>query len=328
MAESKSTAAPQSVMASSSIVQDLISIARPGHWFKNVFMVPGAALAFVLANPAVDGDLIFRLVAALVSTCAIASGYYTINEWLDAEFDRYHPLKKDRPSAAGRLKASLVYTQYAVLTVFGLAVAALIGPFYLAFAAILVVMGLLYNVRPIRTKDRTFLDVLSESLNNPLRFMLGWTAVATTVLPPSSILLAYWMGGAYLMAVKRYSEYRYIGDAERAGLYRRSFKFYTEQTLLLSAFFYALSSAFFFGIFMIKYRVEFLLAVPGFALMFVWYLAIGMRSDSVAQRPEKLYMERGFLLYVAGLGLFVLALLFIDLPWMNILVEPYVFESR
>ena len=75
-------------------------------------------------------------------------------------------------------------------------------------------MGIIYNVRPIRSKDRIYLDVLSESINNPLRLLLGWSAVLAGMLPPSSILMAYWMGGAFLMAVKRYAEYRFINDPE------------------------------------------------------------------------------------------------------------------
>ena len=51
-------------------------------------------------------------------------------------------------------------------------------------------MGILYNVEPIRTKDRAYVDVLSESINNPLRFLLGWSAIVSDVLPPSSVLLA------------------------------------------------------------------------------------------------------------------------------------------
>jgi hypothetical protein len=34
--------------------------------------------------------------------------------------------------------------------------------------------GIFYNVRPMRTKDRAYLDVISESINNPLRLMIGW----------------------------------------------------------------------------------------------------------------------------------------------------------
>ena len=45
--------------------------------------------------------------------------------------------------------------------------------------------------------------VIVESLNNPLRFLFGWFAVTLHFAPPVSVLLAYWCGGAFLMAAKR-----------------------------------------------------------------------------------------------------------------------------
>jgi 4-hydroxybenzoate polyprenyltransferase len=258
----------------------------------------------------------------------IASANYTINEWLDAEFDRHHPIKKYRPSAAGQITARMAYAQWAVLAVMGLSIAVAISTSFLLFSAILLAMGIVYNVKPFRTKDRQYLDVLSESVNNALRFLLGWSAIIDDVLPPSSILLAYWMGGAYLMAIKRYAEYRFINNPELAGQYRRSFKYYTEETLLASAFFYALCSAFFLGVFLIKYRIEFLLSIPFLALLFTWYLVIGMRVQSPAQSPEKLYREKAFVLYVAALAGLIVVLFFIHLPWLNVLVEDRVLQGR
>ena len=184
-------------------------------------------------------------------------------------------------------------------------------------------MGIIYNVNPIRSKDRVYMDVLSEAINNPLRFLLGWYLVIAPLIPPSSVLLSYWMGGAFLMAVKRYAEYRYIDDPARAGLYRKSFVHYTEEKLLLSAFFYALMSAVFLGVFLVKYRIEYLVALPLFAVLFVWYLYIGMQTNSVSQAPEKLYKQKKFVLFVAALGAVAVGLLFVDLPWLHVLLEVY-----
>lgn len=305
-----------------------LALARPDHWFKNIFMLPGAALAMVLADHVGFGMELFYLAIGVVSTCLIASANYTINEWLDAEFDRHHPVKRNRPSAAGLVTARFAYMQWAALAAAGLGIAAMLNLQFFLCALALLVMGLVYNVKPLRTKDRIYLDVVSESVNNPLRFMLGWAAIVGNVLPPSSILLAYWMGGAYLMAVKRFAEYRFIGDAEAAGRYRRSFRYYTEESLLVSAFFYALTSAFFLGVFLIKYRVEFLLAMPFLAVLFTWYLKIGMRADSVTQKPEHLYKERSFALYVSVLALLVAVLFMTDMPWLNGLVDYHVLYGR
>jgi 4-hydroxybenzoate polyprenyltransferase len=301
--------------------QEYVKIARPDHWFKNLFMLPGVALALVLAHVPL-GQALIPVTIGILSTCLIASANYVINEWLDAEFDRFHPVKKHRPSAVGQIKAKYVYVEYVLLVFAGLSLASMLTFEFVCFAVLLLVMGILYNVRPFRTKEVVFVDVLSESINNPIRLLLGWSAIVTSQLPPSSILLAYWMGGAFLMAMKRYAEYRFINDPERAALYRASFKNYTEQSLLLSSFFYALSSVFFLGIFLVKYRIEFILSFPLFALLFTWYLAIAMKPLSSTQTPEKLYKETRFVTYVGFLTLTIAILFFFDIPILEMFVEP------
>ena len=299
-----------------------INIARPDHWFKNVFMLPGLLLALALGATLPD-NYMWVFIAGIVSVCLIASANYTINEWLDAEFDRHHPVKKNRPSVSGAIKPQFVVLQWLLLSAAGLYLSHLIKVEFLIANAALLVMGILYNVNPIRTKDRVYIDVLSEAINNPLRFLLGWYLVVAPLIPPSSVLLSYWMGGAFLMAVKRYAEYRFIDDPARAGLYRKSFVSYTEEKLLLSAFFYALMSAVFLGVFLVKYKIEFLLTLPLFAILFVWYLYIGMQTNSVSQAPEKLYKQKKFVTFVTILGVVAVGVLFMELPWLNVLLEVH-----
>lgn len=306
----------------SSKIKPYIEIARPDHWFKNIFMLPGLLLALAL-GATIPENFILILISGVASVCLIASANYTINEYLDAEFDRYHPIKKNRPSVGGAIKKEIVLLQWLLLASFGLYLSYLIKFEYLLANSTLLIMGILYNVNPVRSKDRVYMDVLSEAINNPLRFLLGWYLVIAPLIPPSSVLLAYWMGGAFLMAIKRYAEYRFIDDPERAGLYRKSFMYYSEEKLLLSAFFYALMSAVFLGVFLVKYKIEFLLTLPFFAILFVWYLYIGMQANSVSQAPEKLYKQKRFITFVSMLGIFSIAMLFVELPWLNVLLEVH-----
>ena len=303
-------------------IMPYVNIARPDHWFKNVFMLPGLLLALAL-GATIPENFVWIFFSGVLSVCLIASANYTINEWLDAEFDRHHPIKKNRPSVSGGIKGEYVALQWLILASVGLYLSYLIKVEFLLANVALLVMGLVYNVNPIRSKDRVYMDVLSEAINNPLRFLLGWYLVIAPLIPPSSVLLSYWMGGAFLMAVKRYAEYRFIDDPDRAGLYRRSFQYYTEEKLLLSSFFYALMSAVFLGVFLVKYKIEFLLTLPLFAILFVWYLYIGMQANSVSQAPEKLYKQKKFVTFVGVLGAFAIAMLFIDLPWLNVLLEVH-----
>jgi decaprenyl-phosphate phosphoribosyltransferase len=85
---------------------------------------------------------------------------------------------------------------------------------------------------------------------------------------------------------------------------------------------------FFLSVFLIEYRIEFLLSIPFLALLFTWYLVIGMRAQSPAQSPEKLYREKPFVVYVAALGGLIVILLFVPLPWLNVLVENHALQGE
>jgi decaprenyl-phosphate phosphoribosyltransferase len=300
-------------------IKSYISMARPDHWFKNVLIIPGfiIAILFTQASPA---GFILPLILGVMSACLISSANYLINEWIDAEFDKHHPVKKNRPAVADNVSAKGVYIAYAVCATVGLLLGYLVNMPFFYMSLFLLIMGFFYNVRPFRTKDRVYLDVLSESVNSPIRLAMGWYVVTTALLPPASFVIAYWMGGSFLMTIKRYAEYRFINDPDRAGLYRRSFRYYTEEKLLIASFFYSLCAALFLGVFLIKHRVELLVSFPFLAALFVWYLHIGMKADSAAQAPEKLYHEKKFMAYVTFVGLLMAALLVLDLPWLHVLL--------
>jgi decaprenyl-phosphate phosphoribosyltransferase len=297
-----------------------VKMARPDHWVKNLFVLPGTMAAVVMLKvPALP--LIRPLLLGLASVCLISSAGYVINEWLDARFDRFHPVKRLRPSVAGSVRRGYVYLSYILLALAGLLLGLAVSLPFLWTALCLLVMGLLYNVQPFRTKDRAYLDVLSESINNPIRLLMGWFVVTNHFLPPSTLVLGYWMAGAFLMAVKRYSEFRVFPDRETAGRYRRSFARYSEESLLLSSVFYAIIASLLIGVFMIKYRVELVLTFPLLAILFVWYLHVGLKPDSAAQHPEWLYREKGLFFFVLLLAALIVVLLLVDIPWLHILLS-------
>lgn len=301
-----------------SSIKNYIKIARPDHWIKNVFIMPGLALALILIEMPQDwGNFVLKLAAGFFATCFIASANYVINEWLDAEFDKYHPTKKNRPVVSQNMKFSLVMAEYAICIVIGAALSFAVNIPFVLTELWLLIMGVLYNVKPIRTKDVAYLDVLSESVNNMIRLLLGWFIVCDNVYPPSSIMVGYWMTGAFLMAVKRYAEYRMIGDPKLAGSYRKSFSKYTEETLLCSSFFYALCATFLIGIFLLKYRIEYIVAMPVLFFLFCYYLYIAHKPDSAAQKPEKLFREKKLMLLVAVLVVLFAVLTVVDIPIME-----------
>ena len=298
-----------------------IRIMRIDHWIKQFFIVPGCVCAIFLTQAGLDIETLIRFVIGFFATSLIASANYVINEWLDADFDRFHPTKKNRSVVTEDVKGSVVWILWGVLTVLGIGLAFLVGKAFMWMAIWLWIMGILYNVKPLRTKDIAILDVLSESVNNAIRLLMGWFIISVDTVPPCSIILGYWMVGAFLMAIKRYAEYRMIGDAKLAGQYRKSFRFYTEKSLLICSFFYAMISVFFVGIFLIKYRIELILLIPVLIGLYCFYFWISFKEDSAVQKPEKLYHEKGLMLYCLILIVLFILLMFVDIPVLNVFMS-------
>lgn len=302
-------------------LKDYIRIARFDHWIKQLFIFPGIVFAFFLVDGLSIVDKIPQIIFVFLSTSFIASANYVINEWLDAKFDKFHPTKKSRPVVSGNVKFAGVMIEYAIFTVLGLTFSLFVSKITFFMELWLWVMGILYNVKPFRTKEIPYIDVISESLNNAIRLLIGWFAITSSFVPPVSIILGYWMGGAFLMATKRYSEYRMIDDKSIASNYRKSFKYYSEHSLLLSAFFYALLSVFFCGVFMIKYRAELIFDIPLICGLFCVYFKISFKENSGAQKPEKLFREKTLMLYLLLLFIVTCVLLVVDMPWLDWIVN-------
>ncbi len=303
-------------VAPSDRIRAHVAIMRLDHCVKQIFVLPGFVAALTLAHVGLSGRVILNIVLGFIATTLIASSNYTLNEMLDAPFDRLHPTKKERPAARGLVHFGAGYIQWLLLMVVGLAIGHVICKGFMLSALMLWVMGCIYNIPPVRSKDVPYLDVLSESINNPLRFLLGWYAVTATVVPPISLLIAYWLLGAYFMALKRFSEYRQIASAEVAGSYRKSFRFYTEQSLLNSVIFYAASSMLFFGSFIMRYRIELILSYPLVALLMALYFALSFKHESAAQNPEKLYREPALMVALALCVAVLIVFSFVSLPWL------------
>jgi 4-hydroxybenzoate polyprenyltransferase len=303
-------------------LQPYLQMARPDHWFKNIFVLPGAVLAVFFQPELARRESLLPLILVLVATSLVASSNYVINELLDAPSDREHPVKRHRPAASGLVRPAAAYLLWLLLAILGISLAWSVTVYAGLAAAALWIMGIIYNIPPLRSKEIPYLDVISESINNPIRLLLGWFALIDNSFPPVSLAIAYWMIGAFFMAIKRFAEYRRIGDAAAAGRYRKSFVHYDEDRLLGSLFFFAMVGALFTGVFIVRYHLELILAIPLVAGFLTWYLRIGLQDDSPVQHPEQLYREWHFVSYALLCAAVFLALMFTHVPvlydWFNV----------
>ncbi|MFV0338149.1 MAG: prenyltransferase, partial [Chthoniobacterales bacterium] len=164
-------------------------------------------------------------------------------------------------------------------------------------------------------KDRAFLDVIAESFNNPIRLWLGWYAIApATSFPPLSIVLAWWMFGALLMTGKRYAEYRFINDPKRSGSYRRSFKVYTEKSLLIAMITYANLFCFCGGAAVTFYKPNLIFVFPLIVAAIIIYFNAAISTEGAKLEPEALLKNPWIILSTLVVGIAGILL---------VLPEPY-----
>jgi 4-hydroxybenzoate polyprenyltransferase len=159
------------------MIADLIRLARPKHWIKNVFVL--LPVPFALAAGAKLSPVAFLL--GLAGFCLVNSAVYTLNDLCDAETDRLHPRKCGRPIAAGKVSRSAAIVQVLVLLAAGLGLCvAAQRPATLTIAAVYVAVNVVYN---LGAKHVALLDVFLLSSGFVIRVLLGCALVSATPSP-------------------------------------------------------------------------------------------------------------------------------------------------
>ena len=322
-----STSAPtalNTLKVSSPSLRGHLKIARIDHWIKNIFVLPGVVVALSLDPTQLTHGFWLRIIVGLFSTCLVASSNYVLNEVIDASADIYHPTKFKRPVPSGHVSIPWAYAQWITLMILGVGLGLTVSIPFAATMFVLWIMGCIYNIPPLRSKDLPYLDVLSEAVNNPLRMLAGWFIAGTYAIPPTSLLLSYWMVGCYFMAIKRYAELRSILNRVQAVAYRKSFVVYTEERLLVSIVFYGSAAMLFFGAFIMRYRLELILAFPSVALVMAVYLALAFKENGAAHSPEKLTREPMLIASVTACAVLMGVLLWLNIPILHRIFAPTV----
>src|SRR5438270_410659 len=96
---------------SESLPLNLLRSLRPRQWTKNLFVFG----ALVFAQRLGDRPSLVRAVIAFFVFCALSGAVYLVNDVLDREQDRRHPLKAQRPIASGALGVNAALAAASVL---------------------------------------------------------------------------------------------------------------------------------------------------------------------------------------------------------------------
>jgi 4-hydroxybenzoate polyprenyltransferase len=180
--------------------------ARPAQWVKNLVLPLPFLFGGALASP--RG---WRLATAgLVCLCAITSAIYLVNDVMDRERDRVHPIKRHRPLAAGTLNPAVALAAAAVLGAAGLASAFLLAAPFGRWIALYAGLMIAYS---LWLKRVPFLEALIVAAGLPLRALAG--AGLAGVVPSPSLMACAYLLALFLVVGKRQWELQHAGA--RAG---------------------------------------------------------------------------------------------------------------
>jgi 4-hydroxybenzoate polyprenyltransferase len=185
------------------MVVALLRACRPHQWIKNLFV----AAPLVFARRIDDPRAAVRAVIALACFCLLSSAVYLVNDLVDVERDRAHPLKRHRPIASGTLSPGAARAAAALLTFASLGTALALDVLFAAVAAGYLLLNLAYS---FWLKRVPFVDVGCISLGFLLRVLGGACAIP---VPPSGWLLSCTLLLAALLGFgKRAHELRVAGS--------------------------------------------------------------------------------------------------------------------
>jgi 4-hydroxybenzoate polyprenyltransferase len=185
----------------------LVSL-RPRQWSKNLLLFAGIVFAAKL------GDAVrwAEAFAAFGAYCAASSAAYLVNDVLDAEHDRNHPVKRSRPIARGELSVRAALALAGVLAAVAFAVTVALGGWSPLYLAGFVVLQVAYS---LRLKHVVIIDVMTIGGLFVIRAAAGAEAVDVRISP--WLLLCTALLALFLGLAKRRGELVLVGAQATPG---------------------------------------------------------------------------------------------------------------
>ena len=176
------------------MVRDLIRVMRTGDWAKNVFVLPAVVFSERLSEPEAMG----HAALAFAAFCLLSSGFYALNDVVDRESDRRHPIKRHRPVASGAVSPKSATILGLSCAAMGLALGWVVNLPLVAVLLTYAVLQILYNAL---LKRVLLVDVVTIAIGFSLRAAAG--AVAIDVQMSIWLLLCVFFLCLYLGFIKR-----------------------------------------------------------------------------------------------------------------------------
>ncbi|MDP3046783.1 MAG: decaprenyl-phosphate phosphoribosyltransferase [Chloroflexota bacterium] len=293
------------------MLRDLLKTMRPKQWTKNALVFIGFIFTlnqkWTLFSPTM-WDWLARTLVAFVLLCAVSSAVYILNDVLDIDKDRAHPVKRNRPLPAGRITPHQAIAAMLVLLGVALPVSFLLAPL---FGLVVVGYYVLMVAYSLWLKHMVLIDIFTIAGGFVLRAVAGAVVIDVAISP--WLFVCTLLGALFIGFGKRRHELLLLNNG--ASNHRQILAEYTpdllEQiiTIVISSTVMAYS-LYTFSAENLPKNHAMMLTIP-FALYgaFRYLYLIHLRNEG-GSPEEMLLKDRPILVDIALWGLSVMAILY------------------
>jgi decaprenyl-phosphate phosphoribosyltransferase len=188
----------------------LLRALRVNQWIKNFVIF----IAIVFSGKLFEVDLLLRSFYAFFVFCLLSSTSYLLNDIVDYPYDRKHPIKKNRPIAAGTITIPEASFLIFVLALVSLIIALLFSPQLFFLSLIFLLLHFFYS---LYLKRYPVIDIFTISISFMLRTFAG--EIASGYHIPIWLFLTIFFISLFMATIKRHAELVAHGASARLSLY-------------------------------------------------------------------------------------------------------------
>jgi decaprenyl-phosphate phosphoribosyltransferase len=240
-----------------------LTLLRVNYYFKNILIFIGFLCNIYLQNYSLNLNSVLIVLIHITLFSLGSSSNYIINEYTDRKNDSYHPDKKKRFFTKKKINFKLISIVYLIFLFVPIIIIYFLNKINFVIFFFYILLGLIYNIKPIRTKDIKLLDAICEGLNAPLRFIYGYFIIPTNLNIPLTLVIFTTFFGILLMTIKRHIEHKTL-NKKKLLKYRKTLIFYNLYNTVILSIICIIFMFFFLGIFIYKYNLN---LIPIFILL-------------------------------------------------------------
>ena len=191
-------------------IRHIIKVARPTHWIKNIFVF----LPIFFGGALLNTTEVVAAALTFMSFSLAASAIYCLNDIIDVDADRAHPVKCKRPIASGAITIPQAYGMMTVSLLISIVLMFLLPEGHAKSILVIIAYFVINVAYCLRLKEYAIIDVCIIASGFVLRILAG--GYATGVHLSKWIVLMTFLLTLFLAFAKRRDDVLRMNTTGRA----------------------------------------------------------------------------------------------------------------